>query len=193
MRVLGTKASGGVFGAVRPYLDRIHGIGTRFWLDQWDDALRAAVAVTGGATALAECLVGHGSTISAQAVAAWASPFRIGPRDPANVLRVADIGAHVVVGHHHRRVHAVMRGVRIEHGRIGRQLAAAMRRYIDGDTDAFDQVEERLGVDVQTMLGDPTIYTILDRLASGTARASALGRAHPVAAAHEIFQAREAV
>jgi len=191
MRVLGSKASGGVFAAIRPHLDQVHGIGTRFWLDQWDDALRVAVSVTGGATALAERLVATGATISAQAVTGWASPYRIGPRDPANVRRVADIGTHLVVAHHHTRVYAVMRGVRIEHGQIGRQLAVALRRHVDGDTGAFDQIEERLGIDIEAVLGDPAIYTVLHRLAAGTAPASALGRAHSIAAAQKLFHPQE--
>ena len=190
MRVL-TGTPGGVFAAIRPHLDRLHGIGTRFWLDQWDDALRAAVATTGGPGTLAGRLVEAGATISAQAVASWASPYRIGPRDPANVRRVADVSGHLVVGHNHRRVHAVMRGVRIEHGRLGRQLAVALRRHAGGDHSAFDELEERLGADLDAMLGNPAVFTILDRLATGLAPATALGRTHTVAAAHELFKPQE--
>jgi hypothetical protein len=191
MQVLGTSAGAGVFASVRPHLDRVHGLGTKFWLDQWDEALRGALTATGGAVALARRLASGGATISAQAVASWVSPYRIGPRDPGNVRRVALIGGHLVVAHHHSRVHAVMRGVRVEHGRIGRQLATALRRHLDGDADAFDMLEERLGIDIDTMLGDPAVYTVLDRLASGSAPSGALGRAHPVAAAQALFRPQE--
>lgn len=190
MRVL-TGTPGGVFAAIRPHLDRLHGIGTRFWLDQWDDALRAAVATTGAPAPLAGRLVEGGATISAQAVASWASPYRIGPRDPANVRRVADVSGHLVVGHNHRRVHAVMRGVRIEHGRLGRQLAVALRRHAGGDDSAFDELERHFGVDLDATLGSPAAFTVLNRLATGIAPGSALGRAHSVAAAHELFQPQE--
>lgn len=190
MRVL-AGTPGGVFAAIRPHLDRLHGIGTRFWLDQWDDAFRAAVTTTGGPGPLADRLVESGATISAQAVASWASPYRIGPRDPANVRRVADVSGHLVVGHNHRRVHAVMRGVRIEHGRLGRQLAVALRRRAGGDECAFDVLEERLGVDLDATLGSPAVFTVLDRLATGIAPGYALGRAYPVAAARDLFQPRE--
>lgn len=191
MQVLSTRASGGVFAALRPHLDRLRGPGTRFWLDQWHDALRAALSATGTPMQLAERLVAAGAAISANAVNSWASPFRIGPRDPQNVRRVAEIADHTIVVHHHARVHAVMRGVRIEHGRIGRQLAAALRRHIDGDISAFDVIEDRLGVDVDTMLGDLTIHEIADRLGKGMAPLSALGITHSVSAAQTLFRPKE--
>ena len=191
MKVLATSAAGGVFGAIRPYLDRVQGVGTRFWLDQWDDALHAALVATGGPSRLAERLVADGATITAPAVAGWPSPYRIGPRDPANVERVAKIGNHPLVTHHHARVHVVMRGVRIEHGRLGRMLANALRKHLSGDPSAFDQIEERIGVEIEEILGDPAVYTVLDRLAAGTAPASALGRAHSVGQAHELFEPQE--
>ena len=190
MRVL-TGTPGGVFAAIRPHLDRLHGAGTRFWLDQWDDALRAAVTTTCGPAALAARLAEAGSTISPQAVAGWASPYRIGPRDPANVRRVADVTGHAVVNHNHRRIHAVMRGVRIEHGRLGRQLASALRSHGAGDDNALDELEMRLGVDLDETLGSPSVYTILDRLAAGTAPVSVLGRAHPIAIARDLFHPQE--
>jgi hypothetical protein len=192
MRVMTANASGGVFASIRPRLDRIQGVGTRFWLDQWDDALRSAVAATGSPTALAAVLEQRGASISSQAVASWASPYRIGPRDAANVARVGDVGGHVVAAHNYLRVHAVMRGVRVLHGQLGRQLASAMRRYVDGDVYAFDAVEERLGIDIETMVGDPTSYTVQERLAAGAAPAHALGRAHTVAAAQHLFHRQEA-
>jgi hypothetical protein len=191
MRVLTSNATGGVFDSIRPHLDRIYGLGTRFWLDQWDEALRAAVAATGSPAALAAELARRGASIGAAAVASWPSPYRMGPRDPANVARVADIADHAVARHNHQRVHAVMRGVRIEHGRLGRQLAIAMRRHLDGDIDAFDVVEERLGIDIEALLGDPTTYTVRERLATGTAAAHALGRVHPIVAAQQLFHPQE--
>lgn len=191
MKVLGANASGGVFAAIRPHLDRLVGPATRFWLDQWDDALRNALIATGGPSHLAERLQGAGATISTPAVASWASPYRIGPRDPTNVRRVAEVGAYPVVSHNYRRVHAVMRGVRVEHGRLGRQLAAALRLHVGGDDSAFDPIEDRLGLEIETMLGNPTVYTVIDRLTAGCAPANALGRAHPVHIAQELFRAQE--
>lgn len=188
MQLLGARASGGVFAAIRPYLDRLHGIGTQVWLEQWDEGLRSALKVARGANGLAEQLVSDGATIRAQAVASWASPYRIGPRDPLNVKRVGIIGDHEVVTHHHNRIHAVMRGVRIEHGRIGRHLAAALRRHLNDDVGAFDEIEERLGVAVENILGNISVYVIRDRLASGTAESRALGRAHSIAMAETIFE-----
>ena len=124
MKVLATNTSGGVFSALRPYLDRLHGTGTRFWLDQWDRALQDAAAANGGPVVLAQRLVDWARRSPPQSVAGWASPYRIGPRDPANVARVGELAHHAVVSHHHPRIHAVMRGVRVEHGRLGRQLAS---------------------------------------------------------------------
>ena len=191
MQVLGTRASGGVFAAIRPHLDRLRGPGTRFWLDQWHDALRAALLATGTPMQLAERLVAAGAAISANAVNSWASPYRIGPRDPQNVMRVGEIADHTIVVHHHARVHAVMRGVRIEHGRLGRQLAAALRRHIDGDISAFDVIEDRLGIDVDTMLGNLTIHEIVDGLGKGMAPLSALGLTHSVSVAQALFRPQE--
>lgn len=191
MKVLGTNVSGGVFAAIRPHLDRVQGVGTRFWLDQWEDALRDALSATGGPNHLTELLVAAGATITSQAVASWANPYRIGPRDPQNVRRVAEIGSHAVVAHNHERVHAVMRGVRVEHGRLGRQLATALRLHLGGDDSSFDLIEERFGLEFESMLGDPTVYTVIDRLASGQAPGSTLGRAHTVQVAQELFQPQE--
>jgi hypothetical protein len=191
MQVLGTRAGGGVFAAIRPHLDRLRGLGTRFWLDQWHDALRDALTVTGTPLKLAEHLVAAGAAISANAVASWASPYRIGPRDPKNVRRVAEVADHTIVIHHHARVHAVMRGVRIEHGRIGSQLAAALRRHIHGDASAFDALEERLGVEVEAMLGDLAVHEIVDGLGGGMAPLSALGLTHSVSAAQALFRPKE--
>ena len=191
MQVLGTKASGSVFAAIRPHLDNLRGLGTRFWLDQWEDALRSALSVAGAPSALAERLVSAGAAISAAAVASWVSPYRIGPRDPKNVRRVAEVADHPVVLHHHTRVHAVMRGVRTEHGLLGRQLAVALRLHVQGDASAFDEIEDRLGAEIETMLGDLAIHEIVKKLASGMAPASALGRTHSIAAAQRLFHTRE--
>ena len=191
MQVLGTRARGSIFAAIRPHLDNLRGLGTRFWLDQWDDALLAALSAIGTPQALAEHLVDAGAVISTTAVASWASPYRIGPRDPKNVRRVAEIADHPVVMHHHSRVHAVMRGVRIEHGRLGRQLAVSLRRHVEGDAAAFDEIEDRLGVEIETMLGELAIHEIVDRLASGVAPVGALGRTHSMAAAQALFHQRE--
>jgi len=191
MQVLGTRASGSIFAAIRPYLDRLRGLGTRFWLDQWDDALLAALATAGTPRALAERLGAAGAVISSTSVASWASPYRIGPRDPKNVRRVAEIACHPVVMHHYARVHAVMRGVRVEHGRLGHQLAVALRRHVDGDASAFDEIEDRLGVETETMLGQVSIHQIVDTLSTGMAPSGALGRTYSVATAQALFQPQE--
>ena len=87
--------------------------------------------------------------------------------------------------------HAVMRGVRVEHGRLGRQLAAALRQHLRGNIAAFDQIEDRIGVEIEAILGDPAVYTVVDRLAAGTAPISALGRAHSVGQAQDSIQPQE--
>jgi hypothetical protein len=191
MKVLGASVSGGVFAALRPQLDRLVGPATRFWLEQWDVALRSALGSTEGPMRLAQELQSTGAIITAPAVRSWVSPYRIGPRDPENVRRVAKLGAHPVVTHHYLRVHATMRGVRVEHGRLGRQLAAALRLHINGDDAAFDPIEDRLGMEIEAMLGDPSVYTVIDRLSEASVPASALGRAHSVAIAQQWFQVEE--
>lgn len=187
MRILVVGGVGGVFASIRPLLDKLRGIGTRYWLDRWEAALRAALEATGGPSALAQALRDRGSTISNSAVASWPSPYRIGPRDPANVRRVAEIAGHDLARIQHQRIHAVMRGVRIEHGRFGRLLALALHRAADGRADAFDLLEEQFGLDVEDIVESPTIYTVTERLASGTAPSSALGRVHDAAAAQALF------
>jgi hypothetical protein len=191
MRILVVGGVGGVFASIRPLLDKLRGMGTRYWLERWEAALRVALQATGGPSALAEALRDGGSTISSSAVASWPSPYRIGPRDPANVRRVAEIAGHDLARIQHHRIHAVMRGVRIEHGRFGRLLALALRRAADGRTDAFDVLEEQFGLDVEDVVESPTIYTITERLASGTAPSSALGRVHDAAAAQALLTSRE--
>jgi hypothetical protein len=191
MKVLASSAGGEVFGAIRRYLDRLQGVGTQFWLSQWDDALHAALVATGGPSSLAERLVADGATITPPAVAGWPSPYRIGPRDPANVERVAKIGHHPLVTLQHTRVHAVMQGVRTEHGRLGRMLAGALRKHLSGDPSAFDPIEERIGVGIDEILGEVAVYTVLDFLATGSAPSSALGRAHSAAVAQEVFEVQE--
>jgi hypothetical protein len=191
MRLLVVKGIGGVFASIRPLLDKLNGVGTRYWLEVWETALRAALQVTGSASALATALRVRGSTISDSAVASWPSPYRIGPRDPANVERVAEVAGHTLAQRQHHRIHAVMRGVRIEHGRFGRVLAQALRRAAEGQTDAFDVFEQHYGLDVAEVVDAPTIFTVTDRLASGTAPSSALGRAHDAAAAQVLLTPRE--
>ncbi len=191
MRLLLVSGIGGVFASIRPLLDKLNGIGTRYWLEVWETALRAALEVTGSASVLASALRVRGSTISDSAVASWPSPYRIGPRDPANVERVADVADHALALRQHHRIHAVMRGVRIEHGRFGRLLAHALRRAAEGQTDAFEVFERHYGLDVADVVDAPTIRTVLDRLASGTAPSSALGRVHDAAAAQALFTPRE--
>jgi len=191
MNVLGTSASGGFFAALRPHLDRLIGPATRFWLEEWDAALHAALRATHGPVQLAEKLRATGAVVGAPAVRSWVSPYRIGPRDPENVRRVAEVASHPVVTHQYRRVHATMRGVHIEHGRLGRQLATALRLHINGDGGAFDAIEDRLGMEIEAMLGDPSVYSVLDRLSVGSAPVGALGRAHPVAVAQQLFRSQE--
>ena len=55
MTILGSATGGEtVYDRVRPYLDRLQGMGTRFWLDRWDDALVAALRGCGGALGAGE-------------------------------------------------------------------------------------------------------------------------------------------
>lgn len=191
MRLLVVGGIGGIFASIRPLLDKLNGIGTRYWLELWETALRAALDVTGSASALTSALQDRGSTISTSAVASWPSPYRIGPRDPANVKRVADVAGHDLARTQHRRIHAVMRGVRVEHGRFGRLLAQALRRSADGQTDAFETFERYFGLDIEDVADAPTIFTVTDRLAAGTAPSSALGRVHDAAAAQTLLVPQE--
>lgn len=186
-----THASAGVFTAIRPHLDRARGLGTQFWLGQWDEALDAALAAAGSPSTLATALAQRGAIISTGAVASWPSPYRIGPRDVANVERVAAVAGHSVAGYHHQRIHAVMRGVRAEHAQLGRQIAAAVRAHLDGDADAFNRLEDRYGNDIEAILGDPAIHVIIQHLADGHAPQSALGRVHAVADSQNIFEPEE--
>lgn len=186
-----THATAGVFAAIRPRLDHARGLGTQFWLSQWDEALDASLAATGSPSALATALTQRGAVISAGAVASWPSPYRIGPRDAVNIERVAAAAGHSVAGHHHQRIHAVMRGVRAEHAQLGRQLAAAVRAHLNGDADAFDWLEDRYGTDIEAILGEPAIHVIAQHLADGHAPQSALGRVHAVADAQNIFEPEE--
>jgi hypothetical protein len=191
MRLLVVGGIGGVFGAIRPLLDRLNGVGTRYWLEVWEAALRAALEATGSASALTSALRDRGSTISASAVASWPNPYRIGPRDPANVQRVADVAGHDLARTQHRRIHAVMRGVRIEHVRFGRLLAQALRRAADGQRDAFESFEQHFGFDIEDVVDAPTIVTVTERLAAGTAPSSAVGRVHDAAAAQALLIPQE--
>lgn len=189
MTILGLGADGrSLFDRLRPYLDTIHGPGTRFWLEQWEDALREAADKVGGPRALADALSSLGAVITSGAVASWASPYRIGPRDPANVSRVAGLASHILVSHHALRVAAVMRGVRIEHHRLGRSLVRAIRRHAAGDIEAFDAIEEHLGVTVSSIIGDLDTYTILQALGPGTAPAAATRRLLSLSEARELFR-----
>lgn len=188
MTILGLGADGrSLFDRFRPYLDGIHGPGTRFWLEQWDDALQTAATKVGGPRPLAEMLSGLGAVISHGAVASWASPYRIGPRDPANVSRVARVASHTLVAHHATRVAAVMRGVRVEHHRLGTALVRAVRRHAAGDTEAFDAIEDRVGVDVSPIVTDLSTYTILQTLGPGTAPAARTRRLLTPGEARNIF------
>lgn len=192
MTILGSSAGGEtIFDRVRPYLDRLRGVGTRFWMDRWDDALVDALRVTGGRAGLARALVDAGASITAAAVGAWPSPYRIGPRDEANVERVAQIGQNVYVARSAGRVELVMRGVRIEHSKLGRLLAAAVRRHLSGDAEAFDQVEELLGVPIEELLGEVSVSTVTDCLGRGHAPGSTLGRIHLPTTAQRIFVPEE--
>lgn len=186
-----TRATGGVFAAIRPRLDHARGVGTQFWLGQWDEALHTALLATGSPAAMAAALETRGASISTAAVASWPSPYRIGPRDPANVKRVAEMAAHRLVRHHHQRIHAVMRGVRVEHALLGRQLAAAVRAHLNGDVSAFDNLEDRYGADIESLFGDPAVHVVIRHLADGHAPRTALGRTHSVASAQKIFQPQE--
>jgi len=188
MTILGSATGGEtVFDRVRPYLDRLQGTGTRFWMDRWDDALVAALRGSGGRSGLARKLIDAGASISAAAVGAWPSPYRIGPRDERNVQRVAEIGHNAFVAHNARRVHAVMRGVRIEHSKLGRLLASAVRRHLSGGVDAFDPVEELLGIAIEDLLGEVSVATIRDCLGRGHAPGSTFGRVLPPATAQRYF------
>jgi hypothetical protein len=191
MRLLVVGGIGGIFASIRPLLDKLNGIGTRYWLELWETALRAALDATGSASALTSALQDRGSTISTSAVASWPSPYRIGPRDPANVKRVADVAGHDLARTQHRRIHAVMRGVRVEHGRFGRLLAQALRRSADGQTDAFETFERYFGLDIEDVVDAPTIFTVTGRLAAGSAPSSALGRVHDAAAAQTLLVPQE--
>lgn len=188
MSIMGVASNGmSLFERLRPYLDRLHGLGTRFWLDRWDDALRSAVARAGGRDGLARDLVARGATITAPSVAGWASPYRIGPRDPRNVLRVAEIAEDSFVGQHAHRIASVMRGVRIEHHRLGRALTRALRRHGGGHADAFDQIEDRLAMDIGCLFEDLEVYTVQGDLGTGTTMISATGRLLAPRDAREIF------
>jgi hypothetical protein len=185
---VGAERATSLFTALRPYLDRLQGLGTRFWLEQWERARRDAAEVTGGPGPFAAELVRRGApTIGAQAVAEWASPYRIGPRDWQHVEATARIAGDLVVEHHAKRIAAVMRGVRVEHMRVGRQLVQAIRRQLAGDADAFDVVEDRLGVEASHLVGDITITTVCECLGSGTAPAAAIGRTHTPQRAQDLF------
>lgn len=193
MTILGSSSGGEtIFDRVRPHLDRLRGVGTRFWMDRWDDALVDALQATGGRAGLARALVDAGASITSAAVGAWPSPYRIGPRDEDNVERVARIGQNVYVARNAGRVQLVMRGVRIEHRKLGRLLAAAVRRHLSGDAEAFDQVEELLGVPIEELLGEVSVSTVTAYLGRGRAPGSTLGRIHLPATAQRIFVPEEA-
>lgn len=188
MTILGGAPGGTtVFDRVRPHLDRLQGAGARFWLDRWDDALLSALRRCGGRSGLTTALVEVGASITAAAVGAWPSPYRIGPRDEDNVRRVAEIAHDAVVAHHARRIHAVMHGARLEHQKLGRRLATAVRRHLAGDADAFDPIEELLGVAIEELLGAVSVVTIRQFLGNGRAPVSSLGLVHPPATAQRYF------
>ena len=186
MQIL-SGARNGFFRALRPHLDRIRGAGTTFWLEQWETAFAAAVARTGDPRKLSSALQRAGAEISAQAVGSWASPYRIGPRDWHNVALVGDIADKPVVRLHAARIGAVMRGLRIEHSRLGRQLAAAVRRHVSNDPGAFDIVENALGISIDELLGPIELLTIRQVLGDGVANRNNLGRTWTVRQAHDVF------
>lgn len=185
---VGAARTTSLFVALRPFLDRLQGFGTRFWLEQWERARQAAAKSTGGPTAFAAELVRRGAPeIGADAVAEWASPYRIGPRDWQHVEVTAQIAGDRVVEHHAKRIAAVMRGLRVEHMRLGRQLVQAVRRHLSGQADAFDVIEDRLGVEASHLVGDVTITTVCDCLGAGLAPTWATGRTHTPQRAKDLF------
>ncbi len=180
-----------LFDRLRPHLDDLQGPGTRLCLDQWDEALRDAVEHVGSPEALAAALVADGAAITAPAVAMWASPYRIGPRDPSNVERVAAIADHAFVRHHAGRVAAVMAGVRVEHHRLSRAIARAIRRHAAGEADAFDELENRLRTDVAEILGDLTTYRVVEPLGVGLVAARYASHLVSPSQARDLFTPQE--
>jgi hypothetical protein len=177
----------GLFGRLRPHLDVLHGPGTRLWLDLWQQALLQALRRKGSVAALGDAIRATGATIRDPAIAAWPSPYRIGPIDPRNVRRVAEVAGVPVVALNASRVAAVMNAVRRRHRDIGVKLSAALRAAAAGSADAFDRLEAQLGVTVTELLGDVTPWRAVSVSEAGWARPAALWRPLPPAAAHQAF------
>lgn len=179
-----------IFSRLRPYLDILHGPRTLLWLDLWQHTLLQALRRQGSVAALGDALRAAGATIRDPAIAAWASPYRIGPRDPRNVRRVAVLAAVPVVAEDAATVGKVMSAVRRRHRDIGVKLSIAVRAAAAGRRDAFDRLEAQLGVAVTELLGDITPWRVLSVSDSGWARATDLWQAMPPAAAHQAFRDR---
>jgi hypothetical protein len=176
-----------IFGRLRPHLDVLHGPGTRLWLDLWEQALLQALRRKGSVNALGDAIRAAGAAIRDPAIAAWPSPYRIGPKDPRNVRRVAEVAGVPVVALNADKITAVMRAVRRRHRDIGVKLSTALRAAAAGRADAFDRLEAQLGVAVTELLGDITPWKVLSVSEVGWTRPTDLWRPLAPAAAHQAF------
>jgi hypothetical protein len=165
-----------LFDRLRPHLDTLHGPGTQVWLDVWRAALRRALDTCGGAAGLGDRLRAEGAPVRDPAVSQWPTPYRIGPRDPKNIARVASIARVPPLAAAAGKVGRIMEAVRARHRLIGMRVAAAVRDAAAGRPDAFDRLEAQLGVDVAEHLGDLTPWRVLAVSDAGWARRADLWR-----------------
>ncbi len=190
MLVIGvlTESRDPLFERIRPHLDRLYGPGTRTWLDSWRECLRRAVHLSGSPQSLAARLRELGATIADGTVAGWSSPYRIGPRDVANIRRVAQVSGMTRFADRASHVGRAMEAVRQLHRKIGVTLSAAIRAAAAGRSDAFDDLEVRLGIAVAELLGDVTPWRVLTVSDAGWAPQTHMWRPLPPLEAHAIFK-----
>lgn len=177
----------GIFARLRPHLDVLHGPGTRFWLELWHQTLLQALQRKGGVNALGAALRAKGATVLDSAINTWPSPYRIGPRDPNNIRRVAEVAEVPVVVENSRKVAAIMGAVRQLHREIGARLSTALSAAGAGNNEAFDRLETQLGIGVLELLGDITPWRVEFVSDVGWVRPSSLFRPMLPRLADEAF------
>lgn len=165
------------FDRMRALMEQTHGPMTRMLLAAWDHALSIARAHYGSAPALAKALAGMGSQLGAQAIADWTDNDRIGPRDVDDISRIGRIAEHAVVANNAPAIAEAMRRLRILHQKVGRAVVDAM----GADATGLDDLEQLLGPEAAAIIGDTTIYRVVDvgepiSTANRASRASGAGR-----------------
>jgi hypothetical protein len=168
-----------LFDRIRPLLVGQRPSEAALLLQLWQVALGDACAVSGSVAELTGRLAMLGADITAQAVARWSDPARIGPLDPANVARIGRIAGIGVVAGEAGRIAAVMREARIRHAAAGSAIVKLAGWHATGDNAALDRAASNLGEEITDLAADLTAWRVIAVGEPALAPASALRRPMP--------------